>query len=134
MSEYDDDELFNEENDTTTYSIKNMKKFCEAARNIVAEDLKGDISTKKNKMSNNDLDSFITIKQVENIVRTHCIQEDSNKCCINIDIYLDILNDISSHMWGSALAKLAADGFLESAWDNDLNDMVFWLKDADTKN
>ena len=139
--EYDDDELFgdgneeisDEEMSDTIYSIANMAGFCSATRMLAANDLNGnmDKGTKECKLTEEELDGFITLVQVEKIVRKHALPDDDNsgKICINLEIYENIFDDIATQMYGSALAKLAADGFLEQAWDDKLNDMVFWVKD-----
>ena len=127
MNEYNEDEMFDE---NTVFVISDIEGFCDATRDLVAYDLHGD-SRKKSVEEN--LDDFITLKQIESIVQDLSLDTDHNddEIRINIDIYEDIIEEVSSQIYGTALAKLAADGFLESAWDENLNDMVFWVKDPE---
>lgn len=127
MNEYNEDEMFDE---NTVFVISDIEGFCDATRDLVAYDLHG-VSRKKSVEEN--LDDFITLKQIESIVQDLSLDTDHNddEIRINIDIYEDILEEVSTQIYGTALAKLAADGFLESAWDENLNDMVFWVKDPE---
>jgi hypothetical protein len=73
------------------------------------------------------LDEFITIDQCSKILRKRCLKEDEELIITN-DILSDSVLEISEQMYASALSKLAAADILESAWDEDEQDFVFWRK------
>jgi DNA-binding HxlR family transcriptional regulator len=47
--------------------------------------------------------------------------------------YMEILETLNSRMISNILTKMAADGVIESAFDSELNDFVFWAKDENQK-
>jgi hypothetical protein len=107
-----------------TYEIKNMDDFCISIRNAVFLDMN------KNPEKSENIDEFITLGQVKNIVFNNCMLcEETDKVMINEEIYGKIFDEVSSDMYGSALSKLASAGYLESAWDDKIGDMVFWFKE-----
>lgn len=42
--------------------------------------------------------------------------------------YLSLIESLNSRMVSNILQKLSADGILDSAFDSELNDFVFWVK------
>lgn len=129
--DYHDDEPTEEEMNTI-YMIKDLDGFCRSTRKLIADDLQGDFSEV---LSDKELDQFITIKQVENLVRENQVvtQNDDDNIYMNMITYEKLCNSMINHIYGSALSKLAADGYLETAWDDNLNDMVFWASDKTKK-
>lgn len=47
--------------------------------------------------------------------------------------YMSLIESLNSRMISNMLQKLSKDGVLESAFDSDLNDFVFWVKDDESK-
>lgn len=115
------------------YGISDLNGFCEHVRSGVAEELRGNLSSSE--MSNENLDDFITLKQVENLVREKQLGHDNEDEVIYIDTkaFGEIWDEVENQIYGAALSKLAAEGLIESAWDDKLNDMVFWLSDKTKK-
>jgi hypothetical protein len=115
--------------DEQIYTIVDIDGFCVEIRRIIAEEL--GYSNKNKKILKNTLDNFVTINQVEKLVLEYCLgyNEDEDEIYIDSESYEEICHNISTVMYGSALSKLAADGIIESAWDSEINDMVFWLPD-----
>jgi len=74
---------------------------------------------------------YVNEEQILNCVREKCLGFDDDQMIINSKIYEDTINDLAQMMQGKMLAKLAAEGYLESAWDDELNDMVFWLAEEE---
>lgn len=77
-----------------------------------------------------DVYVFCSRKQIESIINDACIgfDEDDNPI-INEKIYSEICDRIFQTVQNASLARLASEGHLECAWDDELNDMVFWLPD-----
>ena len=80
-----------------------------------------------------DVFHFCSRQQIESIINESCLgyDEDDNPI-ISVEIYAEVCDKIFQTVQSASLAKLASEGYLECAWDNDLNDMVFWLPDEPT--
>lgn len=104
------------------YSIVDMNGYASAMRENVAKSFSEDYSE--------NLDEFISLEQVIGLVEQHSLglDEESNHI-INEEVFNDIFDDLREWMYSVGLSKLASKGFVECAWDNDLNEMVFWLAD-----
>ena len=129
---YNDDSIQGSSNGSQRYIITDILGFCRSTRQLVIEELKNQ-TTSTEKLSEKEINSFITLKQVEEIARDNSLEKDSEQIVIDINAYEEIYDQISNIIFGSALSKLAAEGFLEVAWDDNLNDMVFWVSDKAKK-
>ena len=125
MNEYNDHDEEWDDDENTIYSIADLEGFCREVRRMVAFDMQ----EADNKMDDKYLDEFITVKQVEGIVHEKCLGEEDGKIYLNIETYEDIANTVGEQIFGASLSKLAAEGILEVAWDDEINDMVFWLNE-----
>jgi hypothetical protein len=76
--------------------------------------------------SEESLDEYITINQVIDIIYRHTDITNNSTMILDEDDYNKIFNDIRVGIYNSALSKLAAKGYIECAWDNESNDMIFW--------
>lgn len=106
------------------YSIIDLEGYAKAMRDGAASSFEKDYTE--------NLDDFITIPQVINMIKENTLglDEDGNYL-INEDIFDDVFNNIREQLYEVALAKLAAKGLIECAWDDESNDMVFWLANKD---
>lgn len=78
--------------------------------------------------SSSQLDKFVTINQIENLIIEHSLGTDNEgQYIIDVDVFEDIFDAVRNMIYQSALAKLAASGTIESAWDSDKDKMVFWI-------
>lgn len=104
-----------------TYSITDLIGFAESLRTGAAESIVEN--------SKENLDEFITIKQIINMIITKSLGQDSDGLyVIDEDIFDELFEQIRVNIYESGLAKLAAQDIIECAWDNDSNEMVFWTK------
>lgn len=103
-----------------TYSISDMDGFIESIRNGAAESISPEYTE--------DLDDFITLPQVKQIVldRSIGIDEDGNYM-ITEGIFDTIFENIRDTIYQSGLSKLASKGIIECAWDDESNGMIFWI-------
>jgi uncharacterized protein YjgD (DUF1641 family) len=83
-----------------------------------------------NKLSENtgEIDLTISISEVENIAMPF-LKKKNGKYKISDKILQTIIEKINSRMISNSLNKLVSDGIVESAFDSELNDFVFWLKE-----
>lgn len=105
-----------------TYSIIDMNGYATAIR-------QGAASSFADKHDEN-LDDFISINQVIGLVEQHSLgQDEEGNHLINEETFDFIFEEVRVWIYEVGLAKLAAKGHVECAWDNDTNEMVFWLPD-----
>jgi hypothetical protein len=110
-----------------TYSIIDLEGYAKAMRDGAASSFEKDYTE--------NLDDFITIEQVINLIKKNNLglDEDGNYI-INSDIFDEMFGEIRDWLYGVGLSKLAAKGFVDCAWDDEANEMVFWLANKDKTN
>jgi hypothetical protein len=110
-----------------TYSIIDLEGYAKAMRDGAASSFEKDYTE--------NLDDFITIEQVINLIKKNNLglDEDGNYI-INSNIFDEMFGEIRDWLYGVGLSKLAAKGFVDCAWDDEANEMVFWLANKDKTN
>jgi hypothetical protein len=107
-----------------SYSIIDLEGYAKAMRDGAASSFEKDYTE--------DLDEFITIPQVINMIKNNNLGLDQEgNYLINEDIFDDMFESIRNQLYEVGLSKLAAKGFIDCAWDDDSNQMVFWLANKD---
>lgn len=105
----------------TYYAITEIDDYCQLARTSVAQSFDESISDK-------ELDSYISLGQVEKIVDEFCDSHNAEGCPIVCEeTHSDILDEIGLMIHNVALAKMASNNLLQVAFDENLNDFVFWV-------
>jgi hypothetical protein len=80
-----------------------------------------------------NLDEFISIGQMINLVNKHCVGfDDLDRPMLDEESNNDIYEDTVIWLHNVGLAKLAAQNLVECAWDEKSNEMIFWK--AEDKN
>lgn len=106
-----------------TYSIIDLEGYAVAIRDGAASSFSEEYTE--------NLDNFITINQVINIIKKKNLGKDNEgHFLIDQNIFDEIFEDVREWLYGSAVCKLASQNLIECAWDNDSNEMVFWLPDS----
>jgi hypothetical protein len=106
-----------------TLSVVDMEGYIEHLATFLCKEFAPQATSK-------DVYVFCSPKQIESIIHDSCLGFDENdNPIINAKIYAQICDSIFRTVQNASLSKLASDGYLECAWDDDLNDMVFWLPD-----
>jgi hypothetical protein len=110
-----------------TYSIIDLEGYAKAMRDGAASSFEKDYTE--------NLDDFITIEQVINLIKKNNLglDEDGNYI-INSDIFDEMFGEIRDWLYGVGLSKLASKGYVDCAWDDEANEMVFWLTNKDKTN
>ena len=102
------------------YSIIDLEGFAKSLRAGVASSFEENYTE--------SLDGFISVDQVINLIKKNNLGKDEeNNYIINEKIFDDIFNEIREWFYSVGLSKLASAGYVDCAWDNDSNEMVFWL-------
>lgn len=104
------------------YSITDINGYVSQMRQVAAETICENITE--------DLNDYISIGQMINLVNDNCIGFDTNnRPMLNETINEKLFEEISIWIHSVGLSKLAAKDFIECAWDNELNEMIFWAKE-----
>ena len=108
------------------YAITDLDGYATQMRDAAAKSLV-DNSCEDN------LDDFMSITQLVNLVKSECLGfDDENRPLLDEDTNEKIFETTAIWIHNVGLAKLAAKDLVECAWDDECNDMVFWIKQKET--
>lgn len=111
------------------YAIVDLEGYASQMRDAAAKSLSENYTE--------NLDDFITINQMINLVKKECVGfDDNDRPLLDEDTNEKIFENIAIWIHNVGLAKLAAQNLVECAWDSEINEMVFWKpepKDVRTK-
>ena len=106
------------------YSITDLQNYALYIRDNAASSLAENYTE--------NLDEFISLNQVINLIKQRSLGLDDNgDIVIDSNAFDNTFDDIRIWLYGVGLAKLAGKGLIECAWDNDLNQMVFWASNSE---
>lgn len=115
---------------TDWYYVEDLDKFLEKIREIsydkfieINQESKDELANKFNQ----DLDEILSEQETSNITMPF-LKTKNGKCKISEKTIIKIIEKLNSRMVSNSLNKLVSSGIIESAYDNDLNDFVFWVK------
>lgn len=74
-------------------------------------------------------DTIITKEEAENIILPMLEADDNGKYMVCDELLFEIIQNLNSRMVSNSLSKLVSLGIVESAFDDKLNDFVFWIKE-----
>lgn len=130
------------------YIINDIDEFTDQARMIVYANFGKDDSSDEDVIDNREMtteekaemDAVLTHNECRSIVYSFAKKQVNKKTkverfIINEKIFSDIIESINSRLVSNILSGLIKKGLIESAYDDKLNDFVFWVKeDENTKN
>lgn len=106
-----------------TYSIMDLAGYASSIREGAAKSY--------TETYTENLDEFISIQQIIGLIKNHNVGKDEDgNYLITEDNFNDIFEEVRNILYSVGLARLAAKGLIECAWDDETNDMIFWLSDA----
>ena len=115
------------------FVIENVPKFADELRDSVIYQMidAGEIPKPKTKnLTRREMDKYITVAQVMTTIRDNLLNiNDENKFIIDMECFDEIYFRVCDNIHGTMLAKLASDGVIESAFDDEKNKFVFWFAD-----
>lgn len=101
------------------YAITNLEGYVAGIRETAAQSLSED--------NTEDLDQFITIQQAIDFVKENCVGiDEENRFLLDENSNQKIFEMVTLRIYNVGLAKLAAKDLIQCAWDDSLNEMVFW--------
>jgi hypothetical protein len=131
------------------YEIKDLDEFTESARRVVfggfgksieetkdeftdmLEELSGEEETEMNEVLSQQ-ESLLVVKS---IIKTQTNKKTkATRYVINEKIFADVLDALNARLVSNILSTLTKKGLIESAYDDKINDFVFWYpENADKK-
>lgn len=84
-----------------------------------------------------ELEELLPIKETTNILKSFCILKNRKKRTVYIikeDDYDEFLVQLGQRMISNIILGLVKKGLVESAFDDEKNDFVFWVKKQDDEN
>jgi hypothetical protein len=113
-------------NMSDVYAITDLEGYATEMREAAAKSL--------SQSYEENLDDFISIGQMINLVNSECVGFDNkDRPLLNEDANETIYERTVTWIHNVGLAKLAAKGLVECAWDEKSNEMVFWANPEITK-
>jgi predicted transcriptional regulator len=133
------------------YDIIDLEKFIDATRTLVYSSF-GKDNDKNN--SNNTVDTLLNSLTDDEVCEMNAclslseslviakkfIKTQKNKNTkqirqiISEEAYMQFVEELNSRLVSNLISKLASQGILETAFDEEANDFVFWVKDPNEKN
>lgn len=126
------------------FAINNIQEFAEKARSIVYqnfgqwndESLIDEMIDQVSDEERDEMDKILSHNEAINII-TSLARKQTNKTTkdiryiINDKLFASIIEDLNSRMVSNILNNLVNKGLVESSYDSEVNDFVFWLKEND---
>ena len=105
------------------YAITDIEGYVSQMRQVAAENI-------SENSDQDNLDDYISIGQMIGLVKSNCLgYDDKNRPLLNEKQNEIIFAETTTIIHNVGLAKLAAKDIVECAWDDELNEMVFWHKE-----
>lgn len=106
-----------------TYSIIDLEGYALSVREAAA----GSFTEKYSE----NLDEFISVEQVIGLIEENSVGKDEeDNYLITEESFGELFEKIRNRLYSVGLSRLAAKGLVECAWDDETNEMIFWLSDA----
>jgi len=130
------------------YEIKDLEEFTESARRLVfsgfgkaVEETQDDFTDMVTQLSGEEETEMneVLSQQESMLIVESLTRKQTNKTTkqiryiVNEKIFTDILEALNARLVSNILSNLNKRGLIESAYDDDLNDFVFWVKEDDNK-
>lgn len=131
----------------SNYIIDNLDNFTDSARRLVYNGFgKGSVEdpdeftelvTQISPEEEKELDKVLSHDEALVIVKSMAKEqkhkyEDKSRYIIDEKIFSEIIEAMNARLVSNILTSLANKGMIESAYDSDINDFVFWIKDNET--
>lgn len=118
------------------YYIENLDEFLKQIRKISyekfleANQMVNDEFTDK---FNDELDEILSKQEADNITMP-LLKKYKDTYKVSEKTVIKIIGKLNSRMISNSLNKLVSEGILESGFDSELNDFVFWINEDQSPN
>jgi membrane-associated HD superfamily phosphohydrolase len=116
---------------TEWYYVEDIEKFLDHIRKVsyekfaeVNQMMKDDLASKFTE----ELDNILSRQESDNIV-IPLLKKHKDTYKVSDKTVLTIIEKLNSRMISNSLNNLVKSGLIESAFDSELNDFVFWVKE-----
>lgn len=129
------------------FVIPNLSEFTDKARAIVYNNFgvwqnKSDLDVVIDDVVENEKEEFnkILSHQESLIIVKENIKKERNKITkktryiLNDEMFADIVHKLNDRMVSNIISGLVQKGLVETAFDNEVNDFVFWVKNDENEN
>lgn len=127
------------------FVIKDLKGFINASRRLVFENFgsdktsTSDILSDLNEADQKELDEVLSYTEAFSIAKCFMKKQKNKKTSeiryiINEDSYLSIINALNDRLVSNILNGLVNKGIIETAFDEESNDFIFWVNDEHKQN
>jgi hypothetical protein len=129
------------------YIVDNLDEFTESTRKVVynsfgknaesEDDAIDQMFAKLDKVSLEELNKVLT-QQESMVIVKNLLKKQTNKHTNQIryvldeEIFLKIVEALNTRLVSNLLSSLVSKGLIESAYDHEINDFVFWCKEDET--
>jgi hypothetical protein len=129
-----------------SYIISDLEQFTTAVRRIIfngfdkepaeTSDELMSLMTEKSTESTQEMDQVLTQKESLEIIKDHAHKQKNKKTqetryVVTDQKFNDILDSLNARLVSNLLADLVSKNLIETAFDEKLNDFIFWTKDDD---
>jgi hypothetical protein len=128
------------------FIISDLDDFVDQARNIVYNQFGSadnqevdDIVSEVSDIEKEELDEILSHQEAMTIAKQtiktqrHEITKDV-RYILNDDMFADFIQNLNTRMVTNLLNNLANKGLIESSYDSEINDFVFWIKEDEDNN
>lgn len=132
-------------NDESSFVVKDFHGFVDSARSLVfnsfgknTENDTDELSIKINESEQNELDRILSFEE-SSVICKEFLQKQTNKktnrvrYIVNDDIFMSIIESLNDRMTSNILNDLVRKGLVETGYDSESNDFIFWIKDDNQK-
>lgn len=127
-------------NDDEWFVVKDLDEFINSTRALVFNNFgkqktEDEIDLLAFNIDPNDLkeiDKILSFDESKNIVEP-LLKKKRKKYILNESIYLEIITSLNDRMVSNILNGLVNRGLVETAYDAEANDFVFWMSDHNEK-
>lgn len=129
------------------FVIPNLSEFTDKARAIVYNNFgvwqnKSDLDVVIDDVVENEKEEFnkILSHQESLVIVKENIKKERNKITkktryiLNDEMFADIVHKLNDRMVSNIISGLVQKGLVETAFDNEVNDFVFWVKNDENEN
>lgn len=127
----------------TKFEITDIDKFVECSRVLVFDCMGKDQTSSLNDMKytllelseeeRNELNEVLSQEEAMSICKLFLRQYDDDKFIVSNKQYAKLIDSLNTRLVSNMLNNLVNRGLLETAFDHESNDFIFWVKENENK-
>jgi hypothetical protein len=132
-------------NDDSWFVVKDLDGLINSSRVLVFNNFGKNntetdmLSTTIDETDQDELDAILSFEESKAIVKD-LLKKQNHKTkkivryLLNDNIFLQIISSLNDRMVSNILGSLVKKGLVETAYDSESNDFIFWIKDDESNN